>query len=141
MRKYTSGGQLEAVVCNCCGKKLIVVDGIVREGVLSINHAWDFFSEKDGEIHHFDLCEPCYDAVISEFKLPVDVEEQKEFLSGRRNVNFLFNRVTDEKLAVDQGLYNSLMVQLLVGDPQDPRFSPYFKLVYDNVFARIYEVL
>ena len=62
MRKYTSGGQLEAVVCNCCGKKLIVVDGIVRE------------------IHHFDLCEPCYDAVISEFKLPVDVEEQKEFL-------------------------------------------------------------
>ena len=65
-------------------------------------------------------------------------EEQKEFLSGRRNVNFLF---TDEKLAVDQGLYNSLMVQLLVGDPQDPRFSPYFKLVYDNVFARIYEVL
>ena len=80
MRKYTSGGQLEAVVCNCCGKKLIVVDGIVREGVLSINHAWDFFSERDGEIHHFDLCEPCYDAVISEFKLPVDVEEQKEFL-------------------------------------------------------------
>ena len=80
MRKYTSGGQLEAVVCNCCGKKFIVVDGIVREGVLSINHAWDFFSEKDGEIHHFDLCEPCYDAVISEFKLPVDVEEQKEFL-------------------------------------------------------------
>lgn len=68
-------------------------------------------------------------------------EEQKEFLSGRRNVNFLFNRVTDEKLAVDQGLYNSLMVQLLVGDPQDPRFSPYFKLVYDNAFARIYEVL
>lgn len=68
-------------------------------------------------------------------------EEQKEFLSGRRNVNFLFNRVTDEKLAVDQGLYNSLMAQLLVGDPQDPRFSPYFKLVYDNVFARIYEVL
>ena len=48
MRKYTSGGQLEAVVCNCCGKKLIVVDGIVREGVLSINHAWDFFSERMG---------------------------------------------------------------------------------------------
>ncbi len=68
-------------------------------------------------------------------------EEQKEFLARRRNVNFLFNRVTDEKLAVDEGLYNSLMVRLLVGDPQDARFSPYFKLVYDNVFARIYEVL
>ena len=58
MRKYTSGGQLEAVVCNCCGKKLIVVDGIVREGVLSINHAWDFFSEKDGEMISFFLSVP-----------------------------------------------------------------------------------
>lgn len=68
-------------------------------------------------------------------------EEQKEFLSQRRNVHFLFNRVTDEKLVMDEGLYNSLMVQLLLSDPQNPRFSPYFKLVYDNVFARIYEVL
>jgi dolichyl-diphosphooligosaccharide--protein glycosyltransferase len=68
-------------------------------------------------------------------------EEQQAFLAGRRNVNFLFNRVTDEKLAMDAGLYNSLMVRLLVGDPQHPDISPYFKLVYDNVFARIYEVL
>lgn len=68
-------------------------------------------------------------------------EEQHEFLSKRRNINFFFNRITDEKLAMDAGLYNSLMVQLLVGDPQDPHVSPYFKLVYDNVFARIYEVL
>ncbi len=63
------------------------------------------------------------------------------WLATRRNVNFLFNRVTDEKLAMDEGIYNSLMVQLLVCDPHDPRFSPYFRLVYDNVFARIYEVL
>ncbi|MDO5484138.1 MAG: STT3 domain-containing protein, partial [Desulfovibrionaceae bacterium] len=68
-------------------------------------------------------------------------KEQLAFLESRRNVNFLFNRVTDEKLAVDQGLYNSLMVQLLLAHPQDTRFSPYFKLIYDNVFARIYEVL
>lgn len=67
--------------------------------------------------------------------------EQQKFLAGRRNVNFLFNRVTDEKLAMDQRLYNSLMVQLLLSSPQDSRLSPYFKLVYDNVFARIYEVL
>ena len=32
-------------------------------------------------------------------------------------------------------------VRLLVGNPQDPAISPYFKLVYDNVFCRIYEVL
>ena len=69
------------------------------------------------------------------------VEEQKQFLASRRNVNFFFNHVTGEKLAMDAGLYNSVMVQLLVGNPQNPRFSPYFRLVYDNVFARIYEVL
>jgi hypothetical protein len=80
MRKYTGGGQLETVVCNCCGKKLIVSQGIAREGNININHAWDFFSEKDGENHQFDLCEMCYDAIIREFIIPVDVEEQTEYL-------------------------------------------------------------
>lgn len=80
MRKYGNGGQLETVVCNCCGKKIVVLDGVVREGVLSVNHPWDFFSEKDGEVHHFDLCEDCYDAMIREFKIPVDIEEQLEYL-------------------------------------------------------------
>lgn len=71
---------METVVCNACGKKIIVANGIVREGVVHISHAWDYFSEKDGEIHHFDLCEACYDAITSEFPIPVDVEEQKEYL-------------------------------------------------------------
>lgn len=67
--------------------------------------------------------------------------QQRALLESRRNINFLFNRVTDEKLAMDEGIYNSLMVQLLICDPNDTRFSPYFRLVYDNVFARIYEVV
>lgn len=80
MRKYKNGGQLEMVVCNCCGKKIIVSEGVAREGVISINHSWDFFSEKDGEIHHFDLCEKCYDTITMEFKLPVEIEDQLEYL-------------------------------------------------------------
>ena len=68
-------------------------------------------------------------------------EEREAFMASRRNVHCLFNRVTGEKLVLDNGLYNSLMVQLLMSSPGDSRFSPYFKLVYDNVFARIYEVL
>lgn len=77
------------------------------------------------------------------FKTHPDAPEsrQKAMLESRRNINFLFNRVTDEKLAVDEGIYKSLMTQLLVCDPGDPSITPYFKLVYDNVFARIYEVL
>ena len=80
MRKYSKNGQLETVVCNCCGKKLIVKDGIVREGVLMLDHPWNYFSEKDGEVHHFDLCEACYEEIISQFRIGVDVEEQTELL-------------------------------------------------------------
>lgn len=69
------------------------------------------------------------------------IAEQKAWLQSRRNINFLFNRVTDEKLAVDQGIYNSLMVQLLLCEADDPRIAPCFRLIYDNVFTRIYEVL
>ena len=80
MRKYGNNGQLEVVVCNVCGKKIVVKDGIVREGAAMFDHAWDFFSEKDGDVHHFDLCEACYDEWTGQFRIPVDVEEQTEFL-------------------------------------------------------------
>ncbi|MBQ9536327.1 MAG: hypothetical protein IJU79_00905 [Desulfovibrionaceae bacterium] len=66
---------------------------------------------------------------------------QQDFLSKRRNVHFLFNKVTGEKIAVDAQIFNSLMIRLLISGSDDPTLSPYFKLVYDNVFARIYEVL
>ena len=81
LRKYEKNRQLEAVFCNMCGKKLAVKDGILREGALMLDHVWDYFSEKDGEVHHFDLCEECYDELVSRMKLPVDVEEQTELLS------------------------------------------------------------
>lgn len=80
MRKYTKSGSLTAAICNCCGRKLAVDHGIVREGMISIDHAWDYFSEKDGEVHHFDLCETCYDDLLSRFKIPAEIEEQIEML-------------------------------------------------------------
>ena len=55
-------------------------DGIVREGAVLVDHAWDYFSEKDGDIHHFDLCEACYDEITNQFQIPVDVEEQTELI-------------------------------------------------------------
>lgn len=80
MRKYRQNGQLETLICNSCGKRMVVEEGIVREGVISVDHVWDFFSEKDGEVHHFDLCEACYDDMINQFRIAVDVEEQTELL-------------------------------------------------------------
>ena len=78
MRRYRNGGMLETVICNCWGKKMVVENGILREGAMSIDHMWDYFSEKDGEVHHFDLCEGCYDEIVSQFRIPVEREEQTE---------------------------------------------------------------
>lgn len=80
MKRYKSDGMLDAVICNRCGKKLVVKDGILREGAARFDHAWDFFSEKDGEIHHWDLCEECYDQLIREFRIAPEIEEQLEFI-------------------------------------------------------------
>jgi len=32
-------------------------------------------------------------------------------------------------------------VQLLISPPGDPALSEHFRLVYDNVFCRVYEVI
>lgn len=91
---------------------------------------------EDGRMTYRDYIQEWFD------KNPgASAEEQRKFLDTRRNVHFLFNRVTDEKLVIDEALYSSLMVQLLISSPTDKRFSPYFKLVYDNAFVRIYEVI
>lgn len=90
----------------------------------------------DGRMVHRDYIQEWFD------KNPgASAEAQAKFLENRRNVHFLFNRVTDEKLIIDEALYSSLMVQLLIGKPNDKRFAQFFKLVYDNGFVRIYEVI
>ena len=52
----------------------------LREGAAHFDVAWDYFSEKDGEVHHFDLCEECYDGVTREFLIEADKEERTELL-------------------------------------------------------------
>ena len=41
---------------------------------------------------------------------------------------------------MDEVFYNTLMVQLLLCERDDPRFAPYFHLVYDNTYTRVFEV-
>ena len=33
MKRYNKNGQLETIMCNCCGKKLVVQHGIIRKDV------------------------------------------------------------------------------------------------------------
>ena len=80
MRKYQESGKLETVICNGCGKKLVVERGILREGGFSVHYPWDYFSEKDGEVNHWDLCEACYDRLIRQFRIAPEIEEAVEFI-------------------------------------------------------------
>lgn len=92
---------------------------------------------EDGRLVHKDYVSPPSEP----FSSPAAEKNWRDDVERRRNVHFLFNRVTSEKLVVDDKMYNTLMIQLLLCSPTDPRFAPYFRLIYDNVFCRIYEVL
>ncbi|MCD8013440.1 MAG: hypothetical protein LUG99_09740 [Lachnospiraceae bacterium] len=63
------------VRCNNCGKKISCEDELLLEGALFVEQDWGYFSRKDGERHSFCLCEDCYDKIVRNFALPVEVEE------------------------------------------------------------------
>lgn len=66
--------------CNSCGKILKVENGILKEDAFEATKEWGYFSEKDMEVHHFNLCEECYNKLIAEFKIPVEVRKKLEVL-------------------------------------------------------------
>ena len=72
--------ELREMSCNCCGRKMVVENGIVKEGCAEFQVPFGFFSEKDGQIHCFDLCESCYDKMIAGFQIPVKIKEKTELL-------------------------------------------------------------
>lgn len=82
MRRYESEKkeQLVEVICNQCGKKLLVENGYLKEGCFSADNLFGYFSRRDGEKHHFDLCEECYDNLAAQFQVPVEKENATELV-------------------------------------------------------------
>lgn len=80
MRNYQRGRdkKLIEIVCNCCGRKLKIADGIPMEEACSVDVQWGYFSGKDGENHSFDLCEECYDKITHGFAVPPEIESRIE---------------------------------------------------------------
>ena len=64
----------EKIFCNQCGKEIIVKNEMPQEDILTVEKRWGYFSEKDNEVHRFDLCESCYDKLIAQFVIPVEKE-------------------------------------------------------------------
>jgi len=80
MREYKEDRKLTKVVCNACGKNLLVENGILKEECIHVDHDFGFFGSKDGESDSFDLCEVCYEKLIAGFAVPVERRERKELL-------------------------------------------------------------
>lgn len=80
MRSYQDENEitLKEVVCNRCGKMLKIENGMIKEGCFSADTVFGYFSQKDGMRHRFDLCEACYDAILTDFAIPVSETEEKE---------------------------------------------------------------
>ncbi len=80
MRKYSYNKDLKKIYCNRCGKQFQIEKGIVKEGILEVEYQWSYFSSKDGQIHSFELCEDCYDAIVETFQIPVTTRDSTEMI-------------------------------------------------------------
>ncbi len=76
MRQYKTQEikAIDKIICNKCGKEIVVNNGIPEADVFSAEKRWEYFSQKDNEVHSFDLCEKCYDELVATFRIPVDIE-------------------------------------------------------------------
>ena len=68
------------IYCNSCGKRIVDTIGRDMEEYIHIEKIWGYPSEKDGECHSFDLCEPCYDKMTAAFVLKPEIKEEAELL-------------------------------------------------------------
>lgn len=66
--------------CNCCGKEIEVKNGVPTEEFLEVKKSWGYFSNKDGQVHTFLICEECYDKWTARFLEPVKQEEETELI-------------------------------------------------------------
>lgn len=65
--------EVSKIICNKCGKEIDVKDGRLVEDVLQVEKRWGYPSEKDNEVHSFELCEACYDEFVKTFFIPVEI--------------------------------------------------------------------
>lgn len=68
------------IICNKCGREIKCENDIPREDFLKVVKHWGYFSEKDGKKYKFVMCEQCAEELFGTFKIPVEVEDDTEFV-------------------------------------------------------------
>ena len=64
--------KIEKIMCNKCGKEILVRGGVPQEDVLEVRKRWGYHSRKDNQVDCFDLCEDCYDELIRSFRIKME---------------------------------------------------------------------
>lgn len=80
MKVYDEQKNLIQVICNNCGKQLLVEHGMLKDAAFEGKQTFGYFSKKDGQTHMFDLCEACYDKMTEKFQIPVSKKDETELL-------------------------------------------------------------
>lgn len=70
----------QEIFCNMCGKTVEFEDGLLKEDFFEATKDWGYFSKKDLQTHKFNLCEKCYDSMVSKFVIPLIIIDKKEAL-------------------------------------------------------------
>ena len=47
--------KIEKIICNKCGKEILVRGGVPQEDVLEVRKRWGYHSRKDNQVDCFDL--------------------------------------------------------------------------------------
>ena len=69
MRIFDKEQKLIKIICNQCGTSEDVDGGLMKKEFVSVEKEWGYFSDKDTQIHRFDLCEACYDGLWQDFAI------------------------------------------------------------------------
>lgn len=68
------------IICNVCGRKLVVCGGIPKEDYILVHKNWGYFSKKDGKTYNVIICEECFDKLTEKFAVPISVKDTTELL-------------------------------------------------------------
>ena len=75
---YDKNQKVIKIICNRCGHAYEAQDGLFKADFVTVQKQWGYFSDKDTQIHSFDLCETCYDEICRDFVIPVEKKAQLE---------------------------------------------------------------
>ena len=64
--------KIEKIICNKCGKEILVRGGVPQEDVLEVRKRWGYHSRKYNQVDCFDHCEDCYDELIRSFRIKME---------------------------------------------------------------------